>query len=1022
MSYTNLNLNLTKDMANLLSQPGIFVDVVYTYGQNGPILPINNQNVYQLVDGSAGKPLNLFTSNADGSYTLTTPIPLTSANMPTVSGGKFYVLVASVNNTGTEALPVYVDPIPAIVTQQSAINPINATGNNFTYGSIEFTLSGAQGDIGNLTNINGYGLSFGLSAYDTTTTSPTLISSGSYNLSGNKIFSGIYNLNNNAVTNWSQGPLATGNNGQAFGQFANTPANGAPYSSNDWSDYISKLATWISTQPAGTAKLAGYYNGGVDAYKILHNGAFFNYNISIDPTTKDYVLTPAPNSEVRGTIVISQAELQSSIYATNGNFRVYDGAYSAATPTSNVEYTYMKGELLPALPQLPINPQTSEPWPSPANYAGAGFNSNNKMNVGFNNAWGEIFTQFITGLDAGYMGKTATSSNPTGANLSDSSNWNLHYAFNNSVTDNTGSTKQTADPFSQLFFAQTNAYAFQYSDELSATGNVTKGGPQLNIANGNGDAGSLNLTLFHPNETPGAVGGFVQPQFSDYIAPSNGAAYQNFLATGGIGIVLTIDAAYNPSSNTQTAYVVDPSQIHFTLSLMDANTGLWQAPIAVNQLKYGPWLNYTAAYAGSAWSLTPQPTTNSVPYSVQNTGTIGLYGLNINTDANIDTYNLRINATSNDGLYSKTFNLYIQEQNGSIIGAAADGGAFVNFTTGAVSLDLIANNFNQIAPDYMIKQMVVNNPAAGTINNPNLPFQAGPAGSPTAITATVVGQWLGGNFVIVDQIDQNSVAPTNTVNAPTSNSLVFGWTGLNPSANVSWTSIENKAPTQNTGWISNPTNKVNPKDIVQIHLDGASNDYDIFTQADLEGMWSTSNAITDTNMQALINKYQGSGPAPIFGGATSNIAAGKYAVTIKMLDDVGGQLTKIAPDSASLSLQVSSGSLDFSITDNKLFIADVYTKLINRAPEESGLVYWQKQLRDGLSRVNFVTSVLSSEEFHALNPANDDYVDNLYIGLLGRGADVGGRNFWDGLLNNGLSREVVALGFIHSDEFIQHMS
>jgi hypothetical protein len=53
------------------------------------------------------------------------------------------------------------------------------------------------------------------------------------------------------------------------------------------------------------------------------------------------------------------------------------------------------------------------------------------------------------------------------------------------------------------------------------------------------------------------------------------------------------------------------------------------------------------------------------------------------------------------------------------------------------------------------------------------------------------------------------------------------------------------------------------------------------------------------------------------------------------------------------------------------------------------------------------------------NPANEQFVNALYQGLLGRQADAGGLAYWEGLLNAGVSRFDVAERIQSSPEFLQ---
>jgi hypothetical protein len=89
-------------------------------------------------------------------------------------------------------------------------------------------------------------------------------------------------------------------------------------------------------------------------------------------TSGTYTFTPDTNSQIRGTISITTADLMNSIYATNGN----------ATVTSPDGTPY----------QFSTTSGTFNPY----------------MNTGDNNEWGAFFVKVLTGFIAGYYGGTAT--------------------------------------------------------------------------------------------------------------------------------------------------------------------------------------------------------------------------------------------------------------------------------------------------------------------------------------------------------------------------------------------------------------------------------------------------------------------------------------------------------------------------------------------------------------------------------------------------------------------------------------
>jgi serralysin len=99
-------------------------------------------------------------------------------------------------------------------------------------------------------------------------------------------------------------------------------------------------------------------------------------------------------------------------------------------------------------------------------------------------------------------------------------------------------------------------------------------------------------------------------------------------------------------------------------------------------------------------------------------------------------------------------------------------------------------------------------------------------------------------------------------------------------------------------------------------------------------------------------------------------------------------------------------------------VARLYYSALNRAPDAAGLIYWTGLLKTGTQLTQEASSFMSSPEFQAkygtLN--NSDFVDLLYLNVLGRSADQAGQSSWTTLLNSGQSRATVLVGFSESSE------
>jgi len=112
-------------------------------------------------------------------------------------------------------------------------------------------------------------------------------------------------------------------------------------------------------------------------------------------------------------------------------------------------------------------------------------------------------------------------------------------------------------------------------------------------------------------------------------------------------------------------------------------------------------------------------------------------------------------------------------------------------------------------------------------------------------------------------------------------------------------------------------------------------------------------------------------------------------------------------------------SVQFDTEGNPGGAYRIYEAAFNRKPDVGGLGYWIAQLDKGLSLKTVAELFLSSAEFKALygsSPSSAAFVDSLYKNILDRAGEKGGVDYWNGVLNNGISRADVLVSFSESAE------
>jgi Ca2+-binding RTX toxin-like protein len=115
--------------------------------------------------------------------------------------------------------------------------------------------------------------------------------------------------------------------------------------------------------------------------------------------------------------------------------------------------------------------------------------------------------------------------------------------------------------------------------------------------------------------------------------------------------------------------------------------------------------------------------------------------------------------------------------------------------------------------------------------------------------------------------------------------------------------------------------------------------------------------------------------------------------------------------------QTGAGIWDINETAGT--VARLYWGVLERAPDALGLASWVNAITYGMSFGAAANGFTGSAEFQnrygSLN--NTQFVDQLYLNVLGRPADPGGLVNWVNALNTGTSRGDVTLNFTESDEF-----
>ncbi len=828
------------------------------------------------------------TLGADGNYNVT--VALTDSAYQYVNGGVAYLLLQSEPLAGHTDLPT------SIGSNVGNIQP-NSQAWNFGYAAFEYSLLGQGSDQGDLTAIDGLGPNLGVKVSYADGTSEERGS----DLSGQDLLNLLTPLNGAANHTYTAAGSPLNGDSALFV----SPSNG----------YFNKTASplWPTTawdtQPNGSGTgyltafaaltdvtLSGVSNGEPDANGIWHNSQYYEYIVSsltLPASTGTngwgaagtyFLFSPSSSSQTKGYMLISAATLQENLYAAGQGTATMWSSWDSATPTNSVPY---------------VIPGSGQPSGTAA--------TDNSFNPSANNQYGTIFTNLFTGFTAGYWGSVANQANPfsqgaagpdnLGAgsvNLDDSRNWASAYAFdsNRDASASPVPTYQHYDPYSKIFFENTNVYGSAFSDNLSS--GLTPG-PLIALSQpgSSGTSPSNNVTnidLYAYGSTE--TGNYTQPVGANYLKPL-GSDYLIPTQTSGLSVLV----------NGQAAGLLIREDATIKLGIYTGKNGSGYATFDYVTVQTGGnlWQNFSVTGSAGSWSA-------GADAAAPNPPAVGTFVINnLPSPASpavggVYWYQLVVGDDSGD---QKVYDFYATAASTSPgviatsdISVAAGGGAtFPPGTLTSSQIELALNPASTM-PSGLLDFVY---------NSQFSPMPAAPvAGTLAGLVFTAIDGQNGTG--ILDTISNTTVTPAILI-ASASATLAFGWTGTNNGTHSGTPtgSISTGLPT--SGLISNFTNKINAGDVALITVVDAATNAALGTTvsgtADLDGQWQT---------------WGGAGPATI------TLAEGIYSAT--MMEMMPNGITPFGSatgtQSAPLYILVSSTG---SYADTAAHISNALTAL-----------------------------------------------------------------------------------------------
>ena len=122
--------------------------------------------------------------------------------------------------------------------------------------------------------------------------------------------------------------------------------------------------------------------------------------------------------------------------------------------------------------------------------------------------------------------------------------------------------------------------------------------------------------------------------------------------------------------------------------------------------------------------------------------------------------------------------------------------------------------------------------------------------------------------------------------------------------------------------------------------------------------------------------------------------------------------------SMCLGVMVLPARAVFGTAEAGAYVDQLYQGLLGRPADDAGkLTYVNKLVNDKVSAAHIAELIVGSAEFRSRQLTNEQYIDTLYQGLLGRSADAAGMATFKGAMDVGNSRTWVFQQIIASQEF-----
>jgi len=186
--------------------------------------------------------------------------------------------------------------------------------------------------------------------------------------------------------------------------------------------------------------------------------------------------------------------------------------------------------------------------------------------------------------------------------------------------------------------------------------------------------------------------------------------------------------------------------------------------------------------------------------------------------------------------------------------------------------------------------------------------------------------------------------------------------------------------------------------------------------------FATSSTPSTGNSASILHGGQG-GDTVTFSGASSDYVIENHEGYIRVISNTQPSQQAVLINAETVSFADTTVTVQATAAQTEL--SGLYQSVLGRQADYQGFDYWAVEAKNGVSMGSIALSLITSTEAQGgpalvLNGNATNDIEMLYQGIFGRQSDSQGKAYWVSAMEQGMTLDQVATGFIQAAEMDQH--